>query len=197
MKVGASMSLRGILMMALAVTSSEVLAQPVASKPATPSVGASAKSIRPEDFAAQLLRLRYKSMGASPKASIQSAVQSGPVMLVLWASWCDQCKWQLEKMSANVKARSKAGHEHRIFAINVDDNVKEAARHLKKVKYEFPVLRSAEKPSWEKHYKVLPVTLLFAKGGEFDSAYTGINGERWEGILKQFARLNQSENTFE
>jgi peroxiredoxin len=108
---------------------------------------------------------------------VQSASLKGKVViLVFWATWCEQCRAELPELDILHKKFRNSGLE--VIAINVDTSAARLARFLRKVKPTFRVLHD-EKGTVAAAYGVsgIPASFIISRDGIASFRISGFERE--------------------
>ncbi len=98
--------------------------------------------------------------------------QAGKVVLVnFWASWCLPCRTEMPAL--DTLQRNLAGDGFAFFALNEDENRRNAERFLNDFHFSFPVLFGEGRLRQLYHYPGLPYTLLVDPAGRVIRRWIG------------------------
>lgn len=121
--------------------------------------------------------------------NLRLAEQRGEVvMLNFWASWCGPCREEMPHLNNLSEEYEEMGFK--LLGINVDENLKDANRAIKKFNVRFPVLFDAENDIAEL-YKVdsMPTTIIIDRNGEIRHLHRGYKRGYEEEYRKQVGAL--------
>ncbi len=124
--------------------------------------------------------------------NLRLAEQQGSVVLVnFWATWCAPCREEMPHLNRMYEKYRASGFT--LLGVNVDDDVRNAARVSQSLALRFPVLLDSDK-SVVKLYAVttMPSTMLIDREGRLRSTHKGYKAgveETYEqlvrGLLKE------------
>ena len=94
------------------------------------------------------------------------------VMLSFWATWCGDCRAQLEELAGMYRRYQDAGVE--LLAVNLDQNERQASRMVSGLGVEYPVLHDAA-GDVGKLYAVekMPMMVLIDRSGIVRDVFEG------------------------
>jgi peroxiredoxin len=110
------------------------------------------------------------------------------VMLTFWASWCGDCRAQLEQLGEMHARYQDAGVE--LLAVNLDQNRKQAADMIARLKASYPVLHD-QAGDVGKLYDVsrMPVMVLIDRGGVVREVFEGFRRGNEQAYLERVQAL--------
>lgn len=124
--------------------------------------------------------------------NLRLAEQQGSVVLVnFWATWCAPCREEMPHLNRMYEKYRASGFS--LLGVNVDDDVRNAARASQSLALKFPVLLDSDK-AVVKLYAVttMPSTVLIDREGRVRSVHKGYKAgveETYEqlvrGLLKE------------
>ncbi len=99
------------------------------------------------------------------------------VLLDVWATWCEPCRDALPTYEQLAKEYGNKGL--RIYAINVDSDVKQIPPFLKETKVTLPILHDADAQFAERQLKVklMPTSFLLDRKGIIRHVHEGFAEE--------------------
>ncbi len=125
-----------------------------------------------------------------PTFSLEKALDSGPVVFDLWATWCKPCIKGLPKMQEVAKQYASKGVQ--FFTINVDGprNRPKVRPFMKRYKIELPVLLDNTNEVLQLfHLAGVPATLAVAADGTVFYRHEGYRPGDAEKLVKQLDKL--------
>ena len=110
------------------------------------------------------------------------------VMLTFWASWCGDCRAQLEQLGEMHERYQEAGVE--LLAVNLDQNRKQAADMMVRLNATYPVLHD-QAGDVGKLYDVsrMPVMVLIDRGGIVRDVFEGFRRGSQQEYLERVQAL--------
>lgn len=110
------------------------------------------------------------------------------IMLNFWASWCGPCRQEMPILDELYTKYSRAGFK--IIGVNVDANLEDAKKALKKIPVTFPVLFDTEN-SISELYDVdsMPTTIMIDRNGKMRYLHRGYKPGYEEDYKKQIKEL--------
>ncbi len=110
------------------------------------------------------------------------------VMLTFWATWCGDCRAQLEQLGEMHARYQDAGVE--LLAVSLDQNRKQAEDMIARLKASYPVLHD-QAGNVGKLYDVnrMPVMVLIDRGGVVREIFEGFRRGNEEQYLERVQAL--------
>jgi peroxiredoxin len=110
------------------------------------------------------------------------------VMLTFWATWCGDCRAQLEQLGDMYARYQEAGVE--LLAVSLDQNRKQAEGMVARLKASYPVLND-QAGDVGKLYDVsrMPVMVLIDRGGVVREVFEGFRRGNEEQYLERVQAL--------
>jgi peroxiredoxin len=110
------------------------------------------------------------------------------VMLTFWATWCGDCRAQLEQLAEMHSRYRDAGVE--LLAVSLDQNRKQAEDMIGRLKASYPVLHD-QGGDVGKLYDVsrMPVMVLIDRGGVVREVFEGFRRGNEQQYLEQVQAL--------
>jgi peroxiredoxin len=110
------------------------------------------------------------------------------VMLTFWATWCGDCRAQLEQLGEMHARYRDAGVE--LLAVSLDQNRKQAEGMIARLKANYPVLHD-QAGDVGKLYDVsrMPVMVLIDRGGVIREVFEGFRRGNEEQYLERVQAL--------
>lgn len=132
-----------------------------------------------------LLKAELQPYKKASDIPLKTHLQNGRVKVVIfWASWCSFCKDELQKMAQFQKGLSE--NQLNLVAVNVDTGFDLGVEVAKN--YQDQMVMVHDKGAALKNklgVLKLPMTLIYSETGEYITAYSGFNGERFSYIRKR------------
>jgi cytochrome c biogenesis protein CcmG/thiol:disulfide interchange protein DsbE len=109
-------------------------------------------------------RGRLRCLGPGPAVDVTTLGGSRPVLVNLWASWCDPCRREMPRLE---RAATLAGDRLMVLGIDTLDSARSATEFLTAVQVTYPQLAD---PNGQVRAHIgaigLPVTLLITPSGQ-------------------------------
>lgn len=133
------------------------------------------------DFTLPLLAEKSEKMSLSD-------LRGKVVYLTIWASWCEPCREELPFL--NKLRRELAGRGFEVLAVNVDAEVADAARFLKEVPVDYPVLSDVDSEVLNAFdVQGLPTHFLIDRGGVIRTSRRGFSADEEAQIRSKVVEL--------
>ncbi|GAB1269628.1 TlpA disulfide reductase family protein [Aurantivibrio infirmus] len=129
------------------------------------------------------------TLPSNKNENIRLAEQRGEVIMInFWASWCGPCRQEMPILDELYSKYSRAGFK--ILGVNVDANVDDANKALKKIPVTFPVLFDTENKISELYdVSAMPTTIMIDRDGKMRYLHKGYKPGYEEDYRKQIQEL--------
>lgn len=116
--------------------------------------------------------------------------KSKATVIVLWASWCEFCKWQMEQL--RLITLQKNNQDIQFLAISVEENGSDARSTAIAIGFGYPLFYNPKQALFKKiQPPKLPMTFVLDQNKKPTGIYTGITTERMNLVFQRMKQTAQ------